>query len=330
METKTVAETTVTKEAEHSNQEDRLRSSSVSSPSSVKSASSEFSFEDPYQLDINDHGSFALDNEQSSKNAPGSASTIETAPAQVMEQPPDESGYRIPSRVFASNKSGTPNQDWSTASNESLFSIHTGNMSFTRDQFNWLLKSGELGMYGPGAGPGDIRKSGELPPPSPRIVLKPGEQKPKEQMAPMPPPVTPKSGEQIIANHFKPSATPPPVVNRPPDVEVKSSPKVNEAAVTPDPKPVVTEKKKGRTVSDEIPPSAGASPHHSDASGQSFAFPVLAQIERDKSVNSGQSRAEPKNTSDPEKEGPKTPTSAASPAPASSSWLSYFSCCFRR
>ncbi|XP_074315232.1 uncharacterized protein LOC141651417 [Silene latifolia] len=245
METKTVAETTVTKEGEHSIQEDRLRSSSVSFASSVKSASSEFSFEDPYQLDINDHGSFALDNEQSSKNSPGSASTLETAPTQVMEQPPDESGYRIPSRVFASNKSGTPNQDWSMASNESLFSIHTGNMSFTRDRFNRFFEIGELGMYGPGPGPGDMRKSGELPPPSPRIVLKPGEQKPKEQMTPMPPPVTPKSGEQIIANHFKASTTPPPVVvNRPPDVEVKSSPKVNEATVTSEPKPVITEKKK--------------------------------------------------------------------------------------
>ena len=77
-------------------------------------------------------------------------SSTQFLPVQVMERPgdPASSQYRIPSYVFARTKSTVP-MEWSTASNESLFSIHTGNMSFTKEQFNWLVKSGELVMTGP-------------------------------------------------------------------------------------------------------------------------------------------------------------------------------------
>ncbi|KAK9669119.1 hypothetical protein RND81_13G110600 [Saponaria officinalis] len=349
MEPRSAAENDAIKVDEHSIPDDRLRSPSISSISSAKSASSDFSFDDPYQSDVNEQGSFVLDNDHpelssnpTSNNAPGTpggTSTLETPPVQVMERPPDASGYRIPSYVFASNKSGNPNPEWSTASNESLFSIHTGNMSFTRDQFSWLLKSGELGTYG---GPGDIRKSGELPPPSPKLTIKSGEQKPVdvrksgEQMAPVTP-NTKKSGEQIIANHFKPSSTSPPVADRPDDAGTISPSKVNEAGGVPDssvgnqkddPKLEVKVKKKDKSsVSDELPPTSVS--HHSTASGQSFAFPVLAEIERDKSVNSGHSRTEQKNTPTPEQDAPKTPTSAPSAATSTTSWFSYLSCCRR-
>lgn len=47
---------------------------------------------------------------------------------------------RIPSSIF----SRKPTMDWSAASNESLFSIQVGNVSFSRDQFFMLYKSGEL------------------------------------------------------------------------------------------------------------------------------------------------------------------------------------------
>ncbi|XP_074317062.1 uncharacterized protein LOC141653254 [Silene latifolia] len=324
MEPRGVVENDAIKRGDDTIPVDRLGCSSVSSVSSPKSASSDFSFDDSYPLEINEHGSFALTNEESEPPAtPGGSSTLETPSVQVMERPPDESGYRIPAHVFA--KSSNPNPDWSTASNESLFSIHTGNMSFTRDQFSWL-KSGELGTYG---GPGDIRKSGELPPPSPRIVLKSGE----PTVVPLD---THKSGEQVIANHFKASSTTPPVVNRPADVEVISQSKVNEHVGAPgltvstrkdDLKPEMKDQTKGRSsASDEVRPSTCVSPHHSDASGQSFAFPVLADMDKDKSVNSGQSRAGSKNTENADQEGPKTPTSAPTPAP-SSSWFSRFSCC---
>lgn len=84
----------------------------------------------------------------------GNESTLNTKSAtespgtMQMERPADPAAnpaYRIPSAVFASKSSGL--NDWSIASNESLFSIHMGNMSFTQDQ-SWLGKSGELGLMG--------------------------------------------------------------------------------------------------------------------------------------------------------------------------------------
>ncbi|EEF34755.1 uncharacterized protein LOC8289595 [Ricinus communis] len=49
---------------------------------------------------------------------------------------------RIPASVFTS-KAATP-MEWSVASNESLFSIHMGNNSFSRDHVFLIYKSGEL------------------------------------------------------------------------------------------------------------------------------------------------------------------------------------------
>ncbi|OWM64524.1 uncharacterized protein LOC116207431 [Punica granatum] len=49
---------------------------------------------------------------------------------------------RIPSSIF--NSRSTTGMDWSVASNESLFSIHMGNNSFSRDQAFLLYRSGEL------------------------------------------------------------------------------------------------------------------------------------------------------------------------------------------
>ncbi|KAF1002560.1 hypothetical protein AG4045_001715 [Apium graveolens] len=67
-------------------------------------------------------------------------------PPQVMGRPPEYPGFdpnRIPASVFATNNKPASGMEWSVASNESLFSIQMGNMSFTRDHFNWM-KSGEL------------------------------------------------------------------------------------------------------------------------------------------------------------------------------------------
>lgn len=76
----------------------------------------------------------------------------QTPPLQVMERPGGYDPLRIPSSIFEKNK-GTPPMDWSVASNESLFSIHVGNNSFSRDH---VLLLGDLGKSG------DITKSGEL------------------------------------------------------------------------------------------------------------------------------------------------------------------------
>ncbi|RDX97659.1 hypothetical protein CR513_19546, partial [Mucuna pruriens] len=94
-------------------------------------------------------------------------SEIQNPPVQVMERP-GESGaspdhYTFPSHVFSKSNISTP-VEWSTASNESLFSIYMGNTSFSNEL--GCFKSGELDKYGacvhdqPNASP-------TRPPPSP-------------------------------------------------------------------------------------------------------------------------------------------------------------------
>ncbi|KAL4036169.1 hypothetical protein IC575_004896 [Cucumis melo] len=75
----------------------------------------------------------------------GSETPTQYPPTQMMDRvdDPTSPAYRIPSRVFSRTKSTAP-MEWSVASNESLFSIQMGNMSFTREQLCWLGKSGEL------------------------------------------------------------------------------------------------------------------------------------------------------------------------------------------
>ncbi|KAK1361999.1 hypothetical protein POM88_046473 [Heracleum sosnowskyi] len=77
-------------------------------------------------------------------------SPVQVPGTQVMERPGDIAHDRIPASVFES-KPSTPTA-WSAVSNESLFSIQIGNLSFSRDQFltmtedkfDELVKSGEL------------------------------------------------------------------------------------------------------------------------------------------------------------------------------------------
>ncbi|KAK7330286.1 hypothetical protein VNO77_24476 [Canavalia gladiata] len=78
-------------------------------------------------------------------------SETKNPPVQVMERP-GESGtsnspYSFPSHVFARTNTNSPG-DWSAASNESLFSIYMGNMSFSNELV--CFKSGELDK------PGDV------------------------------------------------------------------------------------------------------------------------------------------------------------------------------
>ncbi|GAU12719.1 hypothetical protein TSUD_122110 [Trifolium subterraneum] len=78
----------------------------------------------------------------SSTNAVAVPETIQNPPIQVMERqedPSTSSTNRIPLHVFERDKSNT---QWSTASNDSLFSIQLGNMSFSNDM--WWSKSDEL------------------------------------------------------------------------------------------------------------------------------------------------------------------------------------------
>ncbi|CAN0876936.1 hypothetical protein LINGRAHAP2_LOCUS11576 [Linum grandiflorum] len=84
-----------------------------------------------------------------------SGTTTTTANSKSSPAAEDPEAYRIPSEVFARTKSSTP-MEWSVASNESLFSIQMGNMSFTKDQAFLLEKSGEMGYdpnFSMGLGP---------------------------------------------------------------------------------------------------------------------------------------------------------------------------------
>ncbi|XP_057519873.1 uncharacterized protein LOC130800394 [Amaranthus tricolor] len=309
---------------ENSNSEDRRRSSSISSVSDIESAITDFSLDDSTQLDRNDHGSLASDQDQDDDNddglemPSGDAAALEFPTVQVMERPADDSGYRIPSYVFASNKSSNP--EWSLASNESLFSIPAGNMSFTRDQFSWLLKSGESGP----CWSSDLPKSGELPPPSPRNAPKAADLRLDETMPLTKPEVIESGHESIAAPPYRSEK----------DVDFHgTSPPINETAdfdsgVKKDGLIVDTKEKTSSVSGSEDSPLSKCISHRSD---QSFAFPVLAEVGRDKSVNSGRShtRAEHrKNSLVPETEAPKpSPKATTEAAPASKSWFSCFSCC---
>ncbi|XP_059451325.1 uncharacterized protein LOC132182149 [Corylus avellana] len=72
-----------------------------------------------------------------------SGSGAQSPSIQLMGRPAGYDPNRIPSSIFSS-KSTTP-MEWSVASNESLFSIHIGNSSFSRDHFIMFNnRSGEI------------------------------------------------------------------------------------------------------------------------------------------------------------------------------------------
>ncbi|KAL2499869.1 hypothetical protein Adt_25419 [Abeliophyllum distichum] len=67
---------------------------------------------------------------------------MQSPPVQTMGGPAGYDPNRIPSSIFSPKP--TSAMEWSVTSNESLFSIHMGNNSFSRDQAILLGKSGEL------------------------------------------------------------------------------------------------------------------------------------------------------------------------------------------
>ncbi|XP_050277469.1 uncharacterized protein LOC126719026 isoform X2 [Quercus robur] len=80
-----------------------------------------------------------------------SMSPTQSPKIQVMDRSVGYDPSRIPRSVFETSKSTTP-MDWSVASNDSLFSLHVGNNSFSKDRMflfgdfksDELSKSGEL------------------------------------------------------------------------------------------------------------------------------------------------------------------------------------------
>ncbi|GAY44208.1 hypothetical protein CUMW_080450 [Citrus unshiu] len=86
----------------------------------------------------------------------------QSPPIQVMDRSGEYDPLRIPSAIFETSKSSTP-QEWSAASNESLFSIHIGNNSFSRDQFKSgeLTKTDDMIMFNPSPTIPEVRADGE-------------------------------------------------------------------------------------------------------------------------------------------------------------------------
>nr|XP_043637778.1 uncharacterized protein LOC122608752 [Erigeron canadensis] len=95
--------------------------------SSSSMSSSDFILEEPFQDSESQHGE---------------KTSVEIPPIQVMERPTSER-YRIPSSVFARKES--INTGWGMPSNESLFSINMGGMSF-RNQDSLVWRSGDLDL----------------------------------------------------------------------------------------------------------------------------------------------------------------------------------------
>ncbi|KAF3654247.1 putative pentatricopeptide repeat-containing protein-like [Capsicum annuum] len=80
---------------------------------------------------------------QTSEWSGANPAPMKSPPMHNMGHPPGYDPNRIPLSIFAS-KPNSSGMEWSTASNESLFSIHMGNSSFNRDQYNMMYRSGEL------------------------------------------------------------------------------------------------------------------------------------------------------------------------------------------
>ncbi|KAI4335904.1 hypothetical protein L6164_014500 [Bauhinia variegata] len=253
---------------------------------------------------------------ESSENIPissmaknGNGSEIQNPPTQVMERPGDDPGspYRIPSHVFAkSNTTG----EWSLASNESLFSIHMGNMSFSREMA-WM-KSGELGSVGDMSGAPDAPPS-STPPTNPNqptaASTDPATGAPVNKLND----ITPKTGDHV------------------------ESPGVTEAKAAETMREVIretTEERRDLSFGEGVSQPNRLS-HQSDGSTKSFVFPILAgDGNKTPSSKSKKGVGEKHQQKQSEAETPKETPDGAQPQATKSlkstpqnKWLSCFSCC---
>lgn len=155
----------------------RAPSAKLISLSSTSSSASDSSLEDLFQVDTNriptskQFPSFHKYYDQNSPCRPSTScmsnvtngSPTESPAIQMMDRSGGYDPSRIPSSVFARSKSNIE-LEWSVASNESLFSLHLGNNSFSRDH---ILTLGDFGKP-------EATKSGELfgfSPPAPAPVV---------------------------------------------------------------------------------------------------------------------------------------------------------------
>ncbi|XP_024928961.3 uncharacterized protein LOC107415877 [Ziziphus jujuba] len=120
----------------------RQNSTSSSSSSSDSSLDSSVAANPP--LELKQDGLEFQESSSSEISPPISQWSMQSASPSQSPNIFRPSGYdpaRIPSSIFSKPSTA---MEWSVASNESLFSIHVGNNSFSRDHLILLHKSGEL------------------------------------------------------------------------------------------------------------------------------------------------------------------------------------------
>ncbi|OIW19663.1 hypothetical protein TanjilG_18473 [Lupinus angustifolius] len=237
---------------------------------------------------------------------------IQNPPMQVMERQGDSStnpSYTFPSHVFARNNTNNALVEWSTASNESLFSIYMGNMSFSNEIPNFSggnNKSTELD------------KPYEMPMPDqpPNVETSPSPQPPNAATSQSPqPPTAPVITTPV--NKFND------ISQRTAEMHVEcSKAKATEAKAAETMREVIMETSKtNEDVGKGGDDKNSNARRQSDGSTQSFAFQSVSSKGEEKQKQQKQS-SERKETANAVDEPSKSNTN-----PPSKGWLSCFPCC---
>ncbi|XP_019463111.1 PREDICTED: uncharacterized protein LOC109361998 isoform X2 [Lupinus angustifolius] len=225
---------------------------------------------------------------------------IQNPPVQVMERQGDSSTnspYAFPSHVFARNNTNAP-VEWSTASNESLFSIYMGNMSFSNEipnfsggnKYTELDKQGETSMF-------------DQPPNN--VASSPSHQP---------------TAETTPVNKFND------ISQRTAEMHVEcSKAKATEAKAFETMREVIMETSRTNENAGEGGDDKNSNTRHqSDGSTQSFAFQSVSSKGEEKQKQHKQTEKEQKETTN---EVDENETSKSTTNPPSKGWLSRFSCC---
>ncbi|KAM3306049.1 hypothetical protein P3S67_012919 [Capsicum chacoense] len=271
-------------------------------------------------------------NVQSPDAFPQNLEPTKSPPSHTMDHPPGYDPNRIPKSIFSNRPTIS---EWSTASNESLFSIQMGANSFSTDYSHMLHKSGEL--------PEEWKNSTANPYYASEVKYNDN----KSLSSPLPSLI-----EVSKDNNRKSSRT-----LEDPDIQEKN---VENPKVVPEEKPVNNIKQKTTNIIDEpaatttnraderVVPSTDAthisssahvsSPCYSEASGNSsssFVFPILVNDAgkrnslKSPSENVPQAQPQPQPQPEPEFQPENQPQQKQSEPQlrvAEKSWCLWFSC----
>ncbi|XP_009772397.1 uncharacterized protein [Nicotiana sylvestris] len=250
----------------------------------------------------------------------------------TMDHPPGYDPNRIPKSIFSS-KPTTP--EWSTASNESLFSIQMGTNSFSTDYSYLLSKSQELNKpeewknspyYASEVKSNDSKN---LSSPLPPLIGVSRDNDGKSARASEGPGIEKNVENPKMVSEEKPANN---------NIKEKTSNVIEEPAATTSNR---TDERAVRTDDRAVPPTEAtrisspartSSPCHSEASGNSsssFAFPVLVNDGAKSNSLKGATEKVEKPQSQPEFQPEKQPQhkqSESQPKPAEKSWCSCFAC----